>query len=95
MEVWREIGGCWASALLLLTIFYVRRSTTRRDGSSVETQVLRFRGEHSKLAMLKELKTYWETHSDAVKDVTGKTSPDPEAAVCAGTPVSAAFGKQI
>merc|ERR1712226_736959 len=44
MEVWREIGGCWASALLLLTIFYVRRSTTRRDGSSVETQVLVPRG---------------------------------------------------
>lgn len=90
MEVWREIGGCWASALLLVGIFYVRRSTTRRDGSSVDTQVLRFRGEHSKIEMLKELKAYWEDHSDAVQDVTGKSVPDPEtgvAAVCAGTPV--------
>lgn len=85
-EIWGEIGGCWASALLLVSIFYVRRSTTRQDGSSVETQVLRFRGEHSKLQMLKELRAYLEDQSEAVEDVTGESLPDPETGVPANGP---------
>lgn len=75
-EVWAEIGGCWASALLLVSIFFVRRSTTRQDGSSVDTQVLRFRGEHSKIEMLKELRSYLEDHGTVVEDVTGKSAPE-------------------
>lgn len=67
VEVWSELGGCWASAALLITIFFINRSVVLPEsGTTLNTQVLRFRTEHSKKEMLMQLKDYISENKDTV-----------------------------
>jgi len=60
-EVWSAIGGAWATAVLLVTAFYVQRTVEdpRKKGDKAEpleqVQTLRLRGHSSRRAAIKSL----------------------------------------
>jgi hypothetical protein len=57
-EVWSELGGCWASSILLVAIFFVHRSVVVGSGmgkTTQSTQLLRFRTAKSRKSLLGEL----------------------------------------
>merc|ERR1712146_672611 len=51
MEVWTEIGGAWASALLLITFFFAKKT----GGSGEGVQVCKFQTPSGRKEVTKEL----------------------------------------
>jgi len=41
-ELWAEVGGAWASAALILGVFFLVKNIKNEDGEEAEVQVMRF-----------------------------------------------------
>jgi hypothetical protein len=58
-ELWAEVGGAWASSLLVIGIFFMNKAGVASTGGvAIDTHVLRFRGGADKKAFVRGLIEY-------------------------------------
>jgi len=73
-EIWTEVGGAWASCLLVMVIFFKKQEVQGKEKTDrmEEVQVLRLRGKKTRTELLKEIATMLHESKDVAGDRADK-----------------------